>query len=61
MSCSMIPMEELEGRMSAAAHTQLVQTAVDGGMNTLRVVSVRAQSRQSHDVPCIVVSCLTAF
>jgi len=34
---NMIPMEELEGRMSADAHTQLVQNAVDGGMNTLRV------------------------
>jgi beta-galactosidase/beta-glucuronidase len=34
---NMIPMEELEGRMSANAHVQLVQNAVDGGMNTLRV------------------------
>ena len=34
---NMIPMEELEGRMSADAHVQLVQNAVDGGMNTLRV------------------------
>merc|ERR1712232_589403 len=34
---NMIPMEELEGRMSAVAHRQLVQSAVDGGMNTLRV------------------------
>lgn len=34
---NMIPMEELEGRMSAAAHTQLVQNAVDANMNTLRV------------------------
>lgn len=34
---NMIPMEELEGRMSAAAHRRLVQSAVDGGMNTLRV------------------------
>ena len=33
----MIPMEELEGRMSAAAHRQLVVNAVEGGMNTLRV------------------------
>jgi len=30
-------MEELEGRMSAVAHRRLVQSAVDGGMNTLRV------------------------
>ena len=34
---NMIPMEELEGRMAANAHRQLVQSAVDGGMNTLRV------------------------
>ena len=34
---NMIPMEELEGRMSADAHTALVKNAVDGGMNTLRV------------------------
>lgn len=34
---NMIPMEELEGRMDAGAHRQLVQNAVDGGMNTLRV------------------------
>ena len=32
-----IPMEELEGRMSGVAHRRLVQSAVDGGMNTLRV------------------------
>ena len=36
----MIPMEELEGRMSADAHYQLVVNAVDGGMNTLRVRAV---------------------
>ena len=30
-------MEELEGRMSGLAHRRLVQSAVDGGMNTLRV------------------------
>ena len=34
---NMIPMEELEGRLSGAAHRRLVQSAVDGGMNTLRV------------------------
>ena len=34
---NMIPMEELEGRMDATAHTRLVQSAVEGGMNTLRV------------------------
>jgi len=34
---NMIPMEELEGRMSADAHTQLVRNAVAGGLNTLRV------------------------
>jgi len=34
---NMIPMEELEGRMSGAAHRRLVQSAADGGMNTLRV------------------------
>ena len=33
----MIPMDELEGRMSAAAHRQLVRSAADAGMNTLRV------------------------
>ena len=32
-----IPMEELEGRMSGVAHRRLVQSAVDGGLNTLRV------------------------
>eukprot|EP00656_Telonema_subtile_P018074 TRINITY_DN19740_c0_g2_i4.p1 TRINITY_DN19740_c0_g2~~TRINITY_DN19740_c0_g2_i4.p1 ORF type:complete len:621 (-),score=140.84 TRINITY_DN19740_c0_g2_i4:49-1911(-) len=34
---NMIPMEEFEGRMSSQAHTQLVASAVDGGMNMLRV------------------------
>lgn len=34
---NMIPMEELEGRMSASAHRQLVHSAADGGMNVLRV------------------------
>jgi len=34
---NMIPMEELEGRMSADAHTVLVESAVAGGMNTLRI------------------------
>ncbi|EDQ89184.1 uncharacterized protein MONBRDRAFT_8157 [Monosiga brevicollis MX1] len=34
---NMIPMEELEGRMNAEAHRQLVVSARDGGMNTLRV------------------------
>ena len=34
---NMIPMDELEGRMSASAHRQLVRSAADGGMNTLRV------------------------
>jgi len=34
---NMIPMEELEGRMSSEAHRVLVRSAVDGGMNTLRV------------------------
>ena len=34
---NMIPMDEMEGRFSAAAHRQLVQSAVDGRMNTLRV------------------------
>jgi beta-mannosidase len=33
----MIPMEELEGRMDATAHTRLVKSAVDGMMNVLRV------------------------
>jgi beta-mannosidase len=34
---NVIPMEELEGRLSADAHRQLVQSAADGRMNTLRV------------------------
>ena len=34
---NMIPMEELEGRMSDEAHRVLVQNAAEGGMNTLRV------------------------
>lgn len=34
---NMIPMEELEGRYNAEAHYRLVQSAVEGGMNTLRV------------------------
>jgi beta-galactosidase/beta-glucuronidase len=34
---NMIPMEELEGRMSADAHYQIVRNAMEGGMNTLRV------------------------
>eukprot|EP00045_Choanoeca_perplexa_P014478 m.170416 g.170416 ORF g.170416 m.170416 type:complete len:997 (-) comp16688_c0_seq4:1727-4717(-) len=34
---NMIPMEELEGRMSAEAHWQLVASSRDAGMNTLRV------------------------
>ena len=33
----MIPMDELEGRYSAEAHRQLVKSAVEGKMNTLRV------------------------
>ena len=34
---NVIPMEELEGRSSAEAHAQLVRSAVDAGMNTLRL------------------------
>ena len=34
---NMIPMEVLEGRQSADAYRQLVNSSVDGGMNTLRV------------------------
>lgn len=34
---NMIPMEELEGRLVAAAHAQLVASSRDAGMNTLRV------------------------
>eukprot|EP00730_Choanoeca_flexa_P008569 TRINITY_DN12506_c0_g2_i18.p1 TRINITY_DN12506_c0_g2~~TRINITY_DN12506_c0_g2_i18.p1 ORF type:complete len:975 (+),score=156.28 TRINITY_DN12506_c0_g2_i18:81-2927(+) len=34
---NMIPMEELEGRMSAEAHRRLVISAREAGMNTLRV------------------------
>ena len=33
----MIPMEELEGRLSGLAHRQLVASAVGANMNTLRV------------------------
>ena len=32
-----VPMDLLEGRMSAAAHRRLVQTAAEGNMNMLRV------------------------
>lgn len=34
---NMIPMEEMEGRMSDLAHAQLVQSAASANMNTLRV------------------------
>lgn len=34
---NMIPMEELEGQLNAEAHRRLVQSAVEGRMNTLRV------------------------
>uniref|UniRef100_A0A7S0IZA9 beta-mannosidase n=1 Tax=Calcidiscus leptoporus TaxID=127549 RepID=A0A7S0IZA9_9EUKA len=34
---NMIPMEELEGRMSAEAHRRLVRSAAEGAFNTLRV------------------------
>jgi len=34
---NMIPMEELEGRMSGEAHRILVKSSSDAGMNTLRV------------------------
>jgi beta-mannosidase len=34
---NVIPMEELEGRLSDAAHRRLVQSAADAGFNTLRV------------------------
>lgn len=34
---NMIPMEELEGRMRADAHQTLIESAADGGMNTVRV------------------------
>eukprot|EP01046_Picozoa_sp_COSAG06_P002943 COSAG06_NODE_108_length_23594_cov_43.013450_12_plen_1117_part_00 len=34
---NMIPMEELEGRMSADAHYQIVLNAMEGRMNTLRL------------------------
>jgi hypothetical protein len=34
---NMIPMEEMEGRMSGEAHRQLVRSAVDAGMNTFRL------------------------
>ena len=34
---NMIPMEELEGRLSGPAHRRLVKSAVEANMNTLRV------------------------
>jgi hypothetical protein len=34
---NMVPMEELEGRMSGASHRILVKSSADAGMNTLRV------------------------
>ena len=34
---NMIPMEEMEGRSSDAAHRRLVQSAVEGGFNTFRL------------------------
>lgn len=34
---NMIPMDELEGRVTAGAHRAVVRSAADGGMNTLRV------------------------
>jgi beta-galactosidase/beta-glucuronidase len=34
---NMIPMDELEGRYSAVAHARVVRSAVDAGMNMLRV------------------------
>jgi hypothetical protein len=34
---NMVPMEELEGRMTGAAHRILVKSSADAGMNTLRV------------------------
>ena len=34
---NMIPMDELEGRYSDAAHRRLVQSAVEGGFNTFRL------------------------
>jgi beta-galactosidase/beta-glucuronidase len=39
-----IPMEELEGRMSAEGHRIMVQSAVDANMNTLRVWYVLVRS-----------------
>jgi beta-mannosidase len=34
---NMIPLDALEGRVSAAAYTQMVQSAADGQMNTFRI------------------------
>ena len=34
---NMVPMEELEGRLTGAAHRILVKSSADAGMNTLRV------------------------
>ncbi len=34
---NMVPMDEMEGRLSDAAHTQLVRSAAAAGMNTLRL------------------------
>lgn len=33
----MIPMDELEGRLSAEGYVQLVRSAAEGGMNTFRI------------------------
>ena len=34
---NVVPMEEVEGRASAAATVRMLRTAADGGMNTLRI------------------------
>ena len=41
---NMIPMEELEGRLSSEAHSTLVASAADAGFNTLRARHVSSQS-----------------
>ena len=47
---NMIPMEELEGRLSSEAHSTLVASAADAGFNTLRArhVSLRSTFRAAQ-------------
>ena len=42
---NVVPMEEMEGRMSDEAHRQLVHSAVAANMNMLRVCAMLNQTR----------------